>query len=56
MISLHGWPELGLVWRAQLEHFAAAVWRRVAPDMRGYGGLSVPAEPAAYALREITRR
>jgi pimeloyl-ACP methyl ester carboxylesterase len=53
MIFLHGWPELGLVWRAQLEHFAAAGWRCVAPDMRGYGGSSVPAETGAYALREI---
>jgi pimeloyl-ACP methyl ester carboxylesterase len=52
MIFLHGWPELGLVWRAQLEHFAAAGWRCVAPDMRGYGGSSVPAERSAYALRE----
>jgi pimeloyl-ACP methyl ester carboxylesterase len=53
MIFVHGWPELGLVWRAQLEHFAAAGWRCIAPDMRGYGGSSVPADPAAYTLREI---
>jgi pimeloyl-ACP methyl ester carboxylesterase len=53
MIFLHGWPELGLVWRAQLARFAAAGWRCVAPDLRGYGGSSVPAEPPAYALREI---
>src|SRR3954466_5609417 len=31
MIFMHGWPELGLVWRAQLEHFGAAGWRCVAP-------------------------
>ena len=53
MIFLHGWPELGLVWRAQLDHFARAGWRCVAPDMRGYGGSSVPAATGAYALREI---
>jgi pimeloyl-ACP methyl ester carboxylesterase len=53
MIFVHGWPELGLVWRAQLEHFAAAGWRCVAPDMRGYGGSSVPAGTRPYALREI---
>jgi pimeloyl-ACP methyl ester carboxylesterase len=53
MIFLHGWPEMGLVWRAQLEHFAAAGWRCLAPDMRGYGGSSVPAATDAYALREI---
>lgn len=53
MIFLHGWPELGLVWRAQLEHFAAMGWRCIAPDMRGYGGSSVPTRIADYAVREI---
>ncbi len=49
MIFIHGWPELGLVWRVQLAHFAAAGWRCVAPDMRGYGGSSVPTAVADYA-------
>ncbi len=53
MIFIHGWPELGLIWRAQVEHFAQAGWRCVAPDMRGYGGSSVPTSVAAYAVREL---
>jgi pimeloyl-ACP methyl ester carboxylesterase len=53
MIFVHGWPELGIMWRAQIEHFARLGWRCVAPDMRGYGGSSVPGDPGAYALREI---
>ena len=53
MIFIHGWPELGLIWRAQVAHFAAAGWRCVAPDMRGYGGSSVPDAIAAYAVREL---
>ncbi len=53
MIFVHGWPELGLLWRRQVDHFAAAGWRCVAPDMRGYGGSSVPAAPNAYSMREI---
>lgn len=52
MIFIHGWPEIGLLWRAQIEHFAGAGWRCVAPDMRGYGGSSVPTTSGAYALRE----
>ena len=52
MVFIHGWPSLGLIWRAQLAHFAAAGWRCIAPDMRGYGGSSVPTTTAAYALRE----
>ena len=53
MIFVHGWPELGVVWRAQLDHFAEAGWRCVAPDMRGYGGSAVPTATAAYAVREL---
>ena len=53
MIFLHGWPEIGLMWRAQVEAFAAEGWRCVAPDMRGYGGSSAPTASAAHALDEI---
>src|ERR1700735_3850415 len=53
MIFLHGWPEIGLMWRAQVEAFASEGWRCVAPDMRGYGGSSAPTDSKAYALQEI---
>jgi pimeloyl-ACP methyl ester carboxylesterase len=53
MIFLHGWPGIGLVWRTQMEAFASEGWRCIAPDMRGYGGSSVPTDSSAYALKEI---
>ncbi len=53
MIFLHGWPETGLVWRAQMEAFASDGWRCIAPDMRGYGGSSAPSASDAYVLEEI---
>jgi hypothetical protein len=53
MIFVHGWPELSLVWRAQIEHFAAAGFRCIAPDMRGYGGSSAPKATNAYAVQEL---
>lgn len=53
MIFLHGWPELALVWRRQIEHFSGLGWRCVAPDMRGYGGSARPDHAAAYAIREL---
>jgi pimeloyl-ACP methyl ester carboxylesterase len=53
LIFVHGWPERALVWRAQMDHFAARGWRCVAPDMRGYGGSSAPDDLDAYALEEI---
>src|ERR1700753_2518411 len=53
MVLVHGWPEIGLMWRAQMEAFAAEGWRCVAPDMRGYGGSSAPTAADAYALQEL---
>lgn len=53
MIFLHGWPGIGLMWRAQMEAFAAEGWHCIAPDMRGYGGSSSPAGSDAYAIQEI---
>ncbi len=53
MIFLHGWPQIGLMWRSQLEASASEGWRCVAPDMRGYGGSSAPTAPEAYTLNEI---
>lgn len=53
MIFLHGWPGIGLMWRAQIEAFASEGWRCIAPDMRGYGGSSAPTASEAYALSEI---
>lgn len=53
MIFLHGWPQIGLMWRAQMEAFASEGWRCVAPDMRGYGGSSAPTVYDAYAVKEI---
>ena len=53
MIFLHGWPEIGLMWRAQIEEFASDGWRCLAPDMRGYGASSAPADSGAYALQDL---
>jgi pimeloyl-ACP methyl ester carboxylesterase len=53
MIFLHGWPSIGLMWRAQMDAFAADGWRCIAPDLRGFGGSSAPAANDAYTIKEI---
>lgn len=53
MIFVHGWPQIGLMWRAQIEAFASEGWHCIASDMRGYGGSSAPAANSSYALNEI---
>jgi pimeloyl-ACP methyl ester carboxylesterase len=53
VILMHGWPELGLSWRHQIEPLAAAGFSVAAPDMRGFGGSSKPADVAAYNTDDL---
>ena len=49
VLLCHGFPELWISWRAQLDALAAAGYRAVAPDMRGYGGTTAPDDATAYS-------
>ena len=53
VLLCHGWPELAYSWRHQMPALAAAGYRVVAPDMRGYGASSVPHEIADYAITDL---
>jgi pimeloyl-ACP methyl ester carboxylesterase len=48
IVLLHGFPEFWFSWRSQIGPLAAAGFRVVAPDMRGYNLSSRPAGVAAY--------
>src|SRR5258708_5296062 len=48
ILLLHGFPEFWFGWRLQITPLAAAGFRVVAPDMRGYNLSSRPAGVAAY--------
>jgi pimeloyl-ACP methyl ester carboxylesterase len=48
IILLHGFPEFWFAWRQQIQPLAAAGFRVVAPDLRGYNRSSRPAGVAAY--------
>jgi pimeloyl-ACP methyl ester carboxylesterase len=48
IVLLHGFPEFWFSWRLQIGALAAAGFRVVAPDMRGYNLSSRPADVAAY--------
>ncbi len=53
VLLIHGFPELGVSWRAQVEALAAAGYRAVAPDMRGYGGTDKPDGVEAYSILHL---
>ncbi len=50
VLFCHGFPESWYSWRHQLPAVAAAGFRAVALDMRGYGGTSKPADIEAYTI------
>jgi epoxide hydrolase A/B len=50
VLLCHGWPELSYSWRHQIRAIAAAGFHVMAPDMRGFGGTSAPAEINAYSI------
>jgi len=53
VLLLHGFPEFWFGWRLQIAPLAAAGFRVVAPDMRGYNLSSKPADLSAYEIPHL---
>ncbi|MFL9680605.1 alpha/beta fold hydrolase [Streptomyces sp. KL110A] len=53
VLLVHGFPESWYSWRRQLPALAAAGYRAVAIDVRGYGRSSKPAETDAYRMLDL---
>jgi pimeloyl-ACP methyl ester carboxylesterase len=54
VVLAHGFPELAYSWRHQLPALAAAGYRVVAPDQRGYGGTTIPDAVDDYDIVHLT--
>lgn len=50
VLALHGFPEGAYCWRRVTPALAAAGYRTVAPDQRGYSPRARPTEPADYRM------
>jgi pimeloyl-ACP methyl ester carboxylesterase len=48
VVLCHGFPELAFSWRRQVPALRDAGFRVIAPDMRGYGRSSAPADVESY--------
>lgn len=53
VLLLHGFPEAGLQWSAQLDALGEAGCHAVAPDQRGYSPGVRPEEVADYEMRHL---
>jgi len=53
VVLCHGFPELAFSWRHQIPALAAAGYRVLAPDMRGFGASTVPAAVEEYDLPSL---
>lgn len=54
VVLLHGFPQVRTCWAAQVPVLAAAGYRVLAPDQRGYSPGARPAGVAAYHSTELT--
>jgi pimeloyl-ACP methyl ester carboxylesterase len=55
VVLLHGFPESWVTWRHQLPALAAAGFRAVAPDLRGYGGSDKPRGVGQYRIEKLAQ-
>ena len=53
ILCIHGWPELWISWRHQMQHFSQLGFTVASMDVRGYGGSSKPKEISAYTLTQL---
>lgn len=53
ILFCHGFPETSHSWRKQIPALAAAGYRAIAPDLRGYGESSCPIASDQYTLFHI---
>lgn len=53
VLLVHGFPEFWYSWRRQIPALAAAGYRAVAVDVRGYGRSSKPEGSAAYRMLDL---
>ena len=54
VLFCHGFPDTAYTWRKQMQAVAAAGYRAIAPDMRGFGRSSAPVDAAQYTPLQTT--
>ena len=53
VVLVHGWPEIAYSWKNQLPAIAAAGFRAIAPDLKGFGASDAPRDKTLYDIRHV---
>src|SRR5690606_9958459 len=53
VVLLHGFPGLAFSWRHQIPALAAAGYRVIVPDLRGYGLSDTPKDVESYDIAHL---
>jgi microsomal epoxide hydrolase/non-specific protein-tyrosine kinase len=54
IVLVHGWPEIAYSWKNQIGPLAAAGYRVIAPDLKGFGASDAPRDKTLYDIRHLT--
>lgn len=54
VVLVHGWPEIAYSWKDQMAALAAAGYRAIAPDLKGFGASDAPRDKALYDIAGMT--
>lgn len=54
IVFVHGWPEIAYSWKNQIGALAAAGFRAIALDLKGFGRSDAPKDKALYDVHEMT--
>lgn len=54
IVLVHGWPEIAFSWKNQIGPLAAAGYRVIAPDLKGFGGSDAPTDKVLYDILHVT--
>lgn len=54
MLLVHGFPDLGFGWRAQVPYFMARGYQVIVPDNVGYARTDAPADLSQYTFKSTT--
>ncbi|XP_037030773.1 bifunctional epoxide hydrolase 2-like [Bradysia coprophila] len=55
LLLIHGWPDLWIGWREQIQFLVELGYRVIVPSLRGFGETDAPEDPAEYGFGTVCK-